>query len=335
MKFLFTKSHGYGNSLSIKISQYKRDIIFGFTDGPLFQKPHERLKMSQILQTICIFFLFFLASCTANLDEQKKADAFRRLGEAYMAENRDAAAFIKLKEAEKLSPKDPHIHFVLGVFYYKKEQFDLSIKSYRKCLKIEPDFSSARNNLGVAYLAKGEYDTAISCFSELLDKYAYTTPYYPLANLGQAYFHKKEFETAEKYFHEALEMKPEFALALHWLGRTDIELGKPSEAVAALEKAASLYPSVAEIHFDLGRAFGLLKDYRKAALAYKKVVELNPDSSLADRAENEIEKIKIHQIELNNLFDINDSILLYTHSLNWDDKIGTYDSDHLNQGALC
>lgn len=259
-------------------------------------KRNKRVKKSQILQTTFIILLFFSASCTANLQKQKEAEAFRRLGEAYLVENRDVAAFRRLKEAEKLSPNDPYIHFALGIFYYKKKQFDLSIESYRKALSIRPDFTLARNNLGLSYLAKKEYDTAISCFSELLDKYAYTTPHYPLVNLGQAYFHKKEFETAEKYFLKTLKIEPDFAVAIHWMGKTNIELGKPSEAIAPLEKIASRYPSVAEIHFDLGRAFVLLKNYGKATMAYKKVVALNPGSSLADRAENEIEKIKTLQL---------------------------------------
>ena len=185
----------------------------------------------------CIIIVLSIAACGPSKTQLKKqqqieqAEALRKLGEVYMTENKDTAAFKKFMEAEKLNPKDPYIHFDLGIFYYNKGKYDLAIERYEKCLELKPSFASVRNNLGLAYMAKGEYDTAISYFNELTDNYLYATPHYPLCNLGQAYYHKRQYDVAEEYLKEAISMQPDFAIALHWLGRTQIKLGKASDAV--------------------------------------------------------------------------------------------------------
>ena len=244
--------------------------------------------------TIGVLIICCVLSCTSKkqLKKEKEADALRKLGEAYMLENRDAAAFQKLMEAKDLNPEDPYIYFALGNFYFNKKKYDLAIENYSKCLELKPEFASVRNNLGLVYLEIGEYDTAISYFSELSDNYIYATPHYPRFNMGQAYFYKNNYKEAKRCFREALEMDPQFTIALHWLGRTYIELGNIPEATASLEKAVQMTPEVVEIHFDLGRAYTLSKAYNNAMYEYRRVMELDPGSLLADEAKQHIDMIK-------------------------------------------
>jgi len=224
--------------------------------------------------------------------KEHEAEALRKLGEAYMEENRDAAAYQKLIEARDLNPQDPYTFFALGNFFFNKEKYDLAIENYNKCLELKPEFASVRNNLGLVYMKIGEYDKAISYFSELTDNYIYATPHYPRFNMGQAYFYKNDYRKAEKCFKETLEMEPRFTIAIHWLGRTYIELDDIPQATVNLEKAAKLTPEVAEIHFDLGRAYTLSKAYNNAMFEYRRVIELDSESPLAEEAKQHIEMIK-------------------------------------------
>lgn len=245
------------------------------------------MKKTQLLGIITLMVAFFFSACASEsqIKKEDRAAALRKLGEAYMAEKKDALAFQKLSEAEKLNTKDPYTYFDLGIFYFNKEKYDLSIENYKKCLKLKPDFASVRNNLGISYMARGDYDTAIGYFTELIDNFFYATPHYPLANLGKAYFLKKEYPKAETYFRQALEIDSQFVFALHWLGKTYIELGNPFKAIENLEKAIRLTPTVPDIYFDLGEAYAMASEKAKAVHAYKKVIEIAPDSSLGKRAE--------------------------------------------------
>jgi len=252
------------------------------------------MKTNRIYIFFSMVLIFSLLACSPSRDEQlrkDRAESLRKLGEAYMSENKNAAAFRKLKESEMLNPDDPHTHFALGIFYFNKEKYDMAIAQYKKCLELKPDFASVRNNIGLAYMKKGDYDTAISFFKGLTDNYVYATPHYPLFNLGQAYYYKKNYKAAEKYFQEALEMEPDFIIAIHWMGRAQLELGKTTDAIKSLNKAISINPSVPEIHFDLGRAFQVLGNKEKAALSFQKVIEIDPENILAVQAKREMRRL--------------------------------------------
>ena len=76
-----------------------------------------------------ILILCCLVACTSSKKQIKKeqeAEALRKLGEAYMVEGRDAAAYQKLMEAKELNPNDPYTYFSLGNFYFNKEKYDLA-----------------------------------------------------------------------------------------------------------------------------------------------------------------------------------------------------------------
>lgn len=249
-------------------------------------------KYSICTALCCAFILCLLTACATTKEDLKrdeKAEALRKLGEAYMVENKTALAFRKLKESEKLNPEDPYTHFALGIFYFNKKRYDLAIERYKRCIELKPDFASVRNNLGLAYLEKGDYDLAIENFQDLTDNYVYATPHYPLTNMGQAYYYKGDFSKAEKYLKDALDLEPQFIIALHWLGRTQLASGKASDAIQSLEKAIRLNASVPEIYFDLGKAYKMIGKLKESNNAFQRVVELEPKGSLAGQAKNEMQ----------------------------------------------
>ncbi|MFZ5569473.1 MAG: tetratricopeptide repeat protein [Thermodesulfobacteriota bacterium] len=243
-----------------------------------------------------IWILLAVAICMAacatssQVSTKKRAEAKRRLGIAYMAEGKDAAAFKELSEAQKLNPDDPNVYYALGIFYFNKEKYDKAIESYNKCLELEPNFAPVRNNLGLAYLAKGEYDTAIVHFKELTENYIYGTPHYPLYGLGRAYYLKEEYVESEKYFQKALDLEPKYTPAMLGLGRIYIQTGKPEQAIAVLQKGIEIEPKYAELHFELAKALALTHQKKNALRSLEKVIELKPDSAMAKEAKELLRK---------------------------------------------
>ena len=63
-----------------------------------------------------------------------------------------------------------------------------------------------------------------------------------------------------------------------------MELGRDWEAVEVLEKAVSLSPETPLLYYDLAGAYTRTGDIFSAQAAYGKVIELSPDSELAERA---------------------------------------------------
>ena len=257
-----------------------------------------KIKANGFMWAASMFLVFFIVSCAANLEIRKnKGEAFRDLGEEYMGQEDYTTALRELLKAEKIYWKDHRLQNDLGVVYIAKGKPDIAIDHFKKAIKIKHDYTPAKNNLGTAYLNQKKWDNAIACFKEITGDLLYATPHFPLSNLGWAYYNKKEYRLAEKYYQDALKIEPEFVIALRGLGKTYIATGRISEAIAALEKAVKNSPNSAELYFDLANAYTLSLEYKKALSAYKKVIELAPDSPLAVEARKKAEKIKGLRIE--------------------------------------
>ncbi len=240
-----------------------------------------------------MFSVLFLVSCVANLEAMKsREEASRNLGEAYLGQGDYTAALREFLKAEKFYSKDPYLQNDLGLVYMAKGKINLAINHFKMAVEIKPNYAPAKNNLGTAYLTQKNWDDAIACFEEITGDLLYATPHYPLSNLGLAYYNKKEYVLAEKYYQKALKIEPEFTIALRGLGKTYIAMGKIPEAIATFEKATINSPRFAKLYFDLADAYRLSRKYNKALNAYKKVIELAPDSALAIDAQKEMEKIK-------------------------------------------
>lgn len=255
--------------------------------------------------TSLILLLIIAIACAPSAETLKKRETAitaRSLGERYMLEGDYPKAIKELSRAEKLNPKDPMTQNYLGLSFRASAQktrnpssqnqfLELALKHYKKALTLDPDFSIARNNLGNVYMDLGRLDEAIASYKEVTKDLTYDTPFYPLSNLGWAYSNKGEYETAEKYYLDALKLEPRFLLAMLGLGRTYVAMGKMADAVGVLEKAAEVYPQTPEVYLDLGDAYKAARNKTKALEAYRKVINLAPNTLLAYRANNKIREI--------------------------------------------
>ncbi len=246
-----------------------------------------------VLFLACLVALLLSVSCARNYAlRQQQAEATRRIGEGYMAEGDVTSALRELLKAEKLNDKDPILHYDLGLAYMAKQETGFAMEHFERALKLRPDYSEALNAMGTVYLGLKQWDKAISFLDRARDDLLYGTPHMALNNLGEAYRGKNEYGRAIGFFKKALEMNPRFVNAHRGLGLTSMDMGNYEAAVTSLEKAVRHAPRFADVHFELGRAY--LKVYRtkKAISVFHKVVELVPESPLAEVALAEIGRLQ-------------------------------------------
>ena len=249
------------------------------------------LKRSILL--FCLLVSLSLFSCATDMAMHKdQAEAFRRLGEGYLAEGNSTAALREFLKAEKLYEKDAFLQSDLGFAYFAKEEFDLAIVHFKKALELKPDYSEALNKMGVVYGRLGQWDSAISSFNRALDNLLYATPHVALCNLGEAYRGKKDYERSIDSYGKALKANPRFPTALRGLGLTYMAMGDYEAAISSLEKAVQYAPRFALAYFDLGRAYAGQSATGTAISAFRMVIGLTPDTPLADRALDEIRKLQ-------------------------------------------
>jgi len=112
---------------------------------------------------------------------------------------------------------------------------------YRKCLKIDPDYSMAWNNLGwILHDQNQQFDEAEKCYNLALK--ADKKNYYAWNNLGILYYrHKKKYKQAERYWNKAVKLYPDFKMAWQNLGVLyKFQLGNPKKSDECYQRVAYL-----------------------------------------------------------------------------------------------
>ena len=252
------------------------------------------IRLSRVRLTLALLIsAALLISCNTEAKKQqvRLGEASRNLGEAHMASNNYTAALRELLKAESLNPDDPYLQNDLGLVYLNKERYDKAVGHFQKALEIDPGYAPARNNLGTAYIAREEWDLAIATFQEVAEDLLYATPHYPLANMGWAYYKTGDFEKAVEAYESALDIQPDFIVALRGIGKTYMAMGRVKDALEPLDKAIEVAPKAADLHFEIGMAYLRLRQTDKALDAFRKAKALAADDHMEEAAAQEIRMI--------------------------------------------
>jgi Flp pilus assembly protein TadD len=132
--------------------------------------------------------------------------AANTLGTLFEASGRPDAARRWYQRAVAI---DPHASYALNNLCYAAITADRSdaVTVCRRALDETPGSQRVRNNLGLAYAARGELDKAREQFNSSAD--AQAGPY----NMGIVYLSRRQFKKATESFDAAVRINPGFALA--------------------------------------------------------------------------------------------------------------------------
>jgi tetratricopeptide (TPR) repeat protein len=98
-------------------------------------------------------------------------------------------------------PQDANAYFKRGATWHRKGDYDRAISDFTEAIKLEPNFPSAFDSRGMAWDDKAEYDRAISDYNEAIE----IQPEYADAffNRGLARSHKNDKDRAIADFRRA------------------------------------------------------------------------------------------------------------------------------------
>ncbi len=231
-----------------------------------------------------MFSLFLITGCAMTQNQIKKereADVHYKLGRAYLGENNLQMAFMEFQKAIEFNPNDKTYYYAIGLVHFRMERLEDAIYAYKKALTIDPMYAEAHNGLGAVYGKFGRWDDAIGEYKKALNNAQYSTPQWVHYNVGYAYFNKGDYQSAMLEFKEATKIQPELSMFHLWLGIAYMKLDRTKEAITAYETAKRLDAGNVDVYYNLG--FAYLKGGMKpeALDAFKKVVEISPESEAA------------------------------------------------------
>ena len=216
-----------------------------------------------------------------------------------------------LREATRLSPRDPDTHLNLGMALHQKGDLSAAISEFETALLIKPDYAKVHANLAIVFQEQNDFDRAIGEYRQALGLDSDFPDVH--VGLGLALQQTGQTDAALAEFEHAIKQDPAFAAAHSNRGIVLEKLGRFEEAIEAYRKALSLdsknsdsalnlpvtlfkagqvdeaisevrelirqRPDYPEAYFNLGGMLYSKNDFDGAVEAYQHALRLKPDYS--------------------------------------------------------
>ncbi len=247
---------------------------------PLFERvvalDPQHMQARQLL-AVCRLYTGQLAPAIRDLEvlhaaSQRDTQILFLLGFAYL-KNRDQEKAKAIFEQMLEAAGPARAQFMLGRAYYEAAIFETAEQSFREALRLDPSLPGVHLELGKVYISQRRTDDAIRELQLVLKE----NPNDPDANyfLGGVLVQlESRYGDAIPYLERARKLKPDAWAAYYYLGKAQLKLEHPAEAVVLLERAVELNPDEASAYYQLGQALRICGKAAEAGRALRRFREL-------------------------------------------------------------
>ena len=201
------------------------------------------MKYGKML-TVMVLFVVIACSNVKTRETLQQTGAHLKMGMAYLKEEKAQQAFVEFQQAYKLNPDDKEVLNSIGIIYLL--YFDDTAKAvdfFEKAVRVDPNYSDAYNNLGVAYEKLGRFDAAIPFYKKSVSNMTYSTPEKAYIGMGNAYYRLGKYDDALTSFKEATKRAPNIGLPYMRMALCYNAMGRYGDASSAMTYAITLDPA--------------------------------------------------------------------------------------------
>jgi len=202
-------------------------------------------------------------------------------GTALLKSYRYDEAVAEFREAIRIKPDDPFIHYKLGLAYIESGRHSQGEATCEGALTISRekqrddfDLSNLLMCVGEAKHRLGKYDEAVNAFKQVADMNPQA--FDVQIRLAHSLIRKGANDEAISVLKECLTLEPKNANVPYILAGVYLIQGHLDEVITNLKSAIKLNPNYAEARFGLGMAYSAIGDKQAALKEYRAIKKLDP-----------------------------------------------------------
>jgi tetratricopeptide (TPR) repeat protein len=178
-----------------------------------------------------------------------------------------------------------------GLEAARKGENQRAVELFTAAVERYPQFPHALNELGVQYLRLGKPDRAVEALRSAVA--LVPNSFTPLLNYGIALLNKKAFQEAATQLRAALRQKESSPTAHMYLGIALIKVDNYEDAEKEMLRAIAVGgQNLALVHYYLGGIYWRKQDYKRAADALEKYLQIEPKAPDAARVAATIRELR-------------------------------------------
>ena len=192
--------------------------------------------------------------------------------------------------AALLVPDSARKAFEQGMSAWQKKDYQKAAEKFEKAVLDYPKYDTAYNNLGVMYAHLGQNDKAMAAFKrsvELNDKNGDAD-----RNLARLLIRQKDYAQAEELLKKALAVQAPDAATLTMLAITEIQSGKPDDALKNAQKVHTLpHEGYSIVHYIAGEALEETRHDSEASAEYALYLKETPSGPQAAQVKDALARL--------------------------------------------
>ncbi|MBN2592806.1 MAG: tetratricopeptide repeat protein [Sedimentisphaerales bacterium] len=217
---------------------------------------------------------------------------------ALMGQNKQSQAVGELEKDIQISPGSASSHFLLGQLYLRQKEYEKAGDNYEKAIENEPNYTNAYYGLFTLSTRLKQQDKAKTYMAifkklkaedmkvlkdrnkavvDLMDMQKGAAETYLLA--GQMYQAGGNFQKAEEFLKRATTLDPNNVLCLEKLASFYLTSNRITDAISLYGRIGEINPKDPLCHLNIGILSMRLKQLGNAEKAFRKVIEVAPESS--------------------------------------------------------
>jgi tetratricopeptide (TPR) repeat protein len=231
--------------------------------------------------------------------------SFVRAGNEFFKAGEADNAIEEYKNALELNPNNVEAHLKMGFLLYNiKEMYEEGMGHLLKAMQLEPRDPRIHYDLGMALLHQRKYDQAVRHLSVALQhmpsyipdkRYNVPDMHY---NLGMALFYVRKFEESTTHLSEAARLDPENAKVHYSLAMVLAVQGKIDETVKHYTEAVRIQPDIdtsPTLHDFMAANYAKAGRFREAVLSAEKALDLARATGKEDLAREIQKRIELYK----------------------------------------